>query len=143
MVDCDALQKRIVQITHSLQKLERYSDLDLANFLRNEDIQDIVEYNIFTIINLMTDIANHIAVDEGLGDISTLSDGFRLLWQAGILSEEEYEKCRSMVGFRNIIAHEYLDINKRLVFDIMKNQLEDIHSFIRTICDLYFKDHTP
>jgi uncharacterized protein YutE (UPF0331/DUF86 family) len=137
LVDYDALQKRVGQIKHSLQRLERYADLDLADFLKNQDIQDIVEYNIFTTINLITDIANHIAVDEGLGDISTLSDGFRLLWQAGVFSQEEYETYRAMVGFRNIIAHEYMDLNKRLVFGILKNQLEDIRHFIHRICDLY------
>jgi uncharacterized protein YutE (UPF0331/DUF86 family) len=137
LVDYDALQKRVGQIKHSLQRLERYADLDLADFLKNQDIQDIVEYNIFTTINLITDIANHIAVDEGLGDISTLSDGFRLLWQAGVFSQEEYETYRAMVGFRNIIAHEYMDLNKRLVFGILKNQLGDIRHFIHRICDLY------
>jgi uncharacterized protein YutE (UPF0331/DUF86 family) len=38
-----------------------------------------------------------------------------------------------MVGFRNILAHDYEEINYEIVSDILKNRLADIREFIRII----------
>ena len=35
-----------------------------------------------------------------------------------------------MVGLRNILSHEYLKIDKMIIYDILKNNLVDIKKFI-------------
>jgi len=78
-------------------------------------------------------MANHIAVDNNYGQIDTLSDGFKLLNKREYISNKELETYIKMVGFRNIIAHQYMDLNKEIVYDIMKNRLNDIMRFIKMI----------
>jgi len=40
-----------------------------------------------------------------------------------------------MVGFRNIVAHDYDKIDYDIVLDILKNKLKDIEAFIREISE--------
>lgn len=35
-----------------------------------------------------------------------------------------------MVGLRNILSHEYLKIDKRIIYNVLKNNLVDIKNFI-------------
>ena len=40
-----------------------------------------------------------------------------------------------MVGFRNILAHDYAEINYDIVYDVLQNKLSDIEEFIQQIKD--------
>jgi len=42
-----------------------------------------------------------------------------------------------MVGFRNIIAHDYEKINFSIVYDVLKNKTRDIEKFLQIIHKLY------
>jgi len=45
------------------------------------------------------------------------------------------EKMIKMVGFRNILAHDYAEINYDIVYDVLQNKLPDIEEFIQQIKD--------
>lgn len=133
MVDERVLKKKINQINKSLEMITKYLNITYEEFLNNKIAQDVIEYNLFIIINQITEIANHIAVDNGYGSIETMSDGFRLLNKKGYISDKDMQTYTKMVGFRNVIAHQYTDLNKEIVFDVMKNRLNDIVNFIKMV----------
>ncbi len=133
MVDQQLLKRKINQIEKSLKMIEKYKDISYDNFINNEIVQSVVEYQLFTIINQMADIANHIVIDNGYGSVETMSDGFRILQKKEFIIEKHMDCYIKMVGFRNIIAHQYIDISKVIVYDILKNKLNDIKRFLLTI----------
>jgi len=47
------------------------------------------------------------------------------------MDEDLAEKWKSMVGFRNILVHEYVDIDRRTVYDILQNALRDLEALKR------------
>jgi uncharacterized protein with HEPN domain len=48
-------------------------------------------------------------------------------------------RCRAEVaGFRNVLAHQYLDINLNLVWDIIKNQLPVLNRAIEAIAEEFW-----
>ena len=48
-----------------------------------------------------------------------------LLAQNQHLDESSAEKWIQMIGFRNILVHEYLDIDREIVYDVLQERLED------------------
>ena len=46
------------------------------------------------------------------------------------ISKEDADIYKKMVEMRNILAHEYLDINKRVIYDSITNNIEDLKKFI-------------
>ena len=135
MVNVDVIKKRLNQLSISLNKMERFKDISLDDFLRDDITQDVVEYNLFIAINMIIDIATHIVVDNNMGNPETFGEAFVILNKEKYLNNDETEVYVNMVGLRNILSHEYISINKNIIYDILKNKLVDIKRFIIFIND--------
>jgi uncharacterized protein YutE (UPF0331/DUF86 family) len=135
VVDIEVVKQRLNQLSISLKKIERYKDISLDEFLEDGIIQDVVEYNLFIVINMMIDIATHIVVDNGMGNPETLGGAFIFLNKEKYLNDEETKTYRNMVGLRNILSHDYLKIDKGIVFNVLKENLVDIKKFIIYVND--------
>jgi len=129
MVNLEILERKLCQIEKSLEKIRAYCLLSYDEFMSHPVARDVVEYNLFIIINCMIDTVNHIVADEGLGEIDTLSDGFRILADHGYWTKQHVAVYTKMVSLRNMIAHQYADINARIIYDIVQNKLNDIENF--------------
>ena len=84
---------------------------------------------------MMIDIATHIVLDSNMGNPETLGEAFSILYKENYLSKDETKTYRNMVGLRNILSHEYVSIDKKIIYDIMKNNLIDIKKYIIFIHD--------
>jgi len=42
------------------------------------------------------------------------------------ITVELREKWIRMVGFRNILVHDYLEVDLKIVYDVMQNHLDDL-----------------
>ncbi len=130
MVDMEVVKKRLTQLSISLNKIERFQGLSLEEYLKDDIVQDVVEYNLFISINMMIDLATHIVVDNKMGAPNSLAETFVILYKANCITKENLKTYRNMVGLRNLLSHEYIDIDKKIIYDVMKNRLGDIKSFI-------------
>ena len=138
MVDKNVLTSRIEAIEKHLARLIPYAQKSEQEFLYDLDAQDIVEYNLFQIVNHMIDMIQHIVVDENLGFPESAYDGIEILREKGILSEKERDVVKKMIGFRNIIGHDYISVNKEIVFATLTRGLEDIRRIVSAIASQYF-----
>jgi uncharacterized protein YutE (UPF0331/DUF86 family) len=130
MVNIELIKQRLNQLSESLNKIERFKDISLEEFLEDDIVQDVIGYNLFISINMMIDIATHIVVDNKMGNPQTLGEAFSILNKENYLNDEETKAYRNMVGLRNILSHEYIKIDKKIIHSILKNNLKDIKKFI-------------
>lgn len=137
MVKHEVLTCRLAQMRESLEKIKRYRALSYEEYLRHDTARDVVEYNLFICVNMMIDIANHIVTDEQLGAVDFLSDGFTLLQENGIITAAQYRKYVRMIGFRNVLSHEYVNLDSRIVYQALQHGLADIEEFITLIDNKY------
>lgn len=135
MVCLEVIKQRLNQLSASINKIERFKGISLEDFMQDDIVQDVVEYNLFIAINMMIDIATHIVVDNNIGNPETLGEAFSILNKEKYINDDETKIYRNMVGLRNILSHEYLKIDKRVIYDILKNNLVDIKKFIIIIND--------
>jgi uncharacterized protein YutE (UPF0331/DUF86 family) len=133
MVNKNVIASRIEAIEKHLSRISVHANKTSREFLSDVDAQDAVEYNLFQIVNHLIDIAQHVVVDEDMGLPESAYDAVAILQDKGILSSEESELLRRMIGFRNIIGHDYIALNKQVVFDILTNGPDDIKSILSTI----------
>jgi len=135
MVDVEVIKQRLNQLSTSINKIERFKEISLEEFLKDDIIQDVVEYNLFIAINMMIDIATHIVVDNNMGSPETLGESFNILNKEKYLNDEETKVYRNMLGLRNILSHEYINIDKKIIYSILKNNLIDIKKFVIFVND--------
>jgi uncharacterized protein YutE (UPF0331/DUF86 family) len=55
-----------------------------------------------------------------------------ILQENGVISQEMKEKWIRMIGFRNTLVHEYIEIDRKIVYEILQNNLADLEEFKRT-----------
>ncbi len=133
MIDRLVLTRRIEEIEKHLGRIKPYAKKSLDDFLGDSVIQDVVEYNLFQIVNHLIDIIQHIAVDEEYGLPQTAYEAGHLLLEKGILGIEDLEIFRKIVGFRNVISHDYMSINKGIVYSILTEGPKDIKNLLSKI----------
>lgn len=84
-------------------------------------------------IESVIDICALIVTGLRLGLPSEEDDLFEKLAQAEIISSSIKETLNRMKAFRNILVHEYGRIDDRLVYEVLKNNLNDFEEFKKEI----------
>jgi uncharacterized protein YutE (UPF0331/DUF86 family) len=133
VVDKNVIVGRAQQIEGHLAKIAPYMSLSLKKFLDDPVAQDIVEYNLFRTVNHLIDMVQHIVVDEGYGFPDSAYEAAEILRKKGILKQTEVEVFKKMIGFRNVVGHDYISINKRTVYTVLTRGQEDIRALLSRI----------
>jgi len=133
MVDPGVITKRVEQIEKHLERIRPFSSLSHEAFLKDNVAQDVVEYNLFQIVNHLIDIFQHTVVDEEYGFPETAYEAAQILLEKEILSKEDVEIFKQMVGFRNVVGHDYVNVDKEIVYGILAHGEKDIRSLLTRI----------
>lgn len=115
MVNRPIILKKISHVRHNLSRLREKETISLKNFKDDLDVQDVVLHNLQLAIQGCLDIGSHVVSDEGWGIAGSLNEIFYILQDRGVIKAELTERLVSMVGFRNILIHEYEDVNLDIV----------------------------
>ncbi len=126
MVNRTVISSKANKINEHIKKIDKYMNLSKKEFFQDVDVQDIVEYNLFQIINHLISIMQHIVVDEQYALPETAYDSSYVLYDKGILSEKDLDLIKKMIGFRNIIGHDYINLNKDVVYFALREGIKDI-----------------
>lgn len=137
MVNPDVILKRVEQIERHLERIRPYASLSYDDFLKDIVTQDVVEYNLFQTVNHLMDVFQHIVVDEEYGFPETAYETAQILLTKGILGQGETEVFRQMVGFRNVVGHDYINISKEVVYKILIHGEKDIRTLLTRIVSKY------
>lgn len=116
----------------SIVKIENM-DISMEHILEDEDIQDLLNRRMQIGIENCIDIATHIAAGMDLPRKEKASDIFLLLGEFNILTKEIAQKLAGAVGLRNILVHEYTDVDYKLAYSDLNEKLNDLRTFAKEI----------
>ena len=133
MVNPDIIKAKIAHIKENVERLSEKREASLEEFKITRDLQDIVLHNLQLAIQGCIDIASHIISDEGWTIPGNLPGLFNILWEKKVITDETRKVMKSMVGFRNVIVHEYEDIDLDKVYQVLKERLRDFTVFINQV----------
>lgn len=129
MVDRDLVLRRLADVERYLGELAEYRDLDIATYTREWKTQRIVERTLHLAIEACMDIADHIVADRRLPVPDTAVATFAVLAEAGVLEPELGRALGRMVGFRNILVHDYARLDPEILLRVLKVDVSDIERF--------------
>ena len=133
MVDRDIIIAKADSIRKHVQKAREKVGIDLKDFLRDADCQDIVLFNIQMAAQNCIDMAAHIISDEGYGVPGSNNEMFYMLEKHGLLDRDLTEKLVKAVGFRNLIVHEYGQLDMTQVYRTAQKDITDLEDYIKAI----------
>jgi len=85
--------------------------------------QDAIAINLQRICETCIDIANHWIKRKKLGLPQDSADAFALLHRAGAVPEEMNRALKGMVGFRNVLIHEYKKLDPGIMQAVIEQHL--------------------
>lgn len=132
MVNRDVVEKRLRLLESYLKKLYAIRQrITLEEFLADDDTQDIVERNLHLAIEAVLDVGQHIIASSGWKPAEDYASIFEILARQHVISQGVLVRVRGMAGFRNLLVHEYTDIDHYQVFAILKDHLDDLAGLAR------------
>ena len=140
VLDKKVIEARLRKLDRSIAKLKRFSQITRKDYLANEDYQELVERNFQVAIQTCIDIANYLIAQENLPVPDEEENIFLTLSRVRILPKKLSEKIKGMIGFRNILVHEYLGIDHTLVYGLLQNRLSDFTDFAKAIVTFIEKE---
>jgi uncharacterized protein YutE (UPF0331/DUF86 family) len=106
--------------------LERAQTYSFEEFRSDIEVYSAVERNLQLAIEALSDMASHVVVDEDLGSFERARDLPGLFEENGFIEEQERETWEEMISFRNVLVHEYVDIERDRVYEVLQHHLDDI-----------------
>jgi uncharacterized protein YutE (UPF0331/DUF86 family) len=126
MVRPEVVRKRLAKVEESLAILKGLQGHEFGEFVRKPELYGSVERFLHLAIEALIDVGNHAVSDLNLGPVNWYSDIPNLLESKGILTREQKDLFLKMIGFRNALMHDYCDIDRRIVYDVLENRLDDL-----------------
>ena len=131
MLDNSVVLSRLAKLDEYVCRLKRFESVGLQEYLDNQDMQAVVERYLQLAIQVCIDIANYIIARQRLSFPYEQENIFVLLGKEGVISLDLANKIKGIVSFRNILVHDYMDINSDKVYTILKQGFMDFDEFAR------------
>ena len=131
MTDLDLVEKKLAFIESCVSELRR---LAVAENI-DTDVKErrFVEHTLQLAIQACLDAASHVVSDDRLGEPNTNQELFRLLAQAGRLTQDLARSLSAAAGFRNVLVHGYAEVDSRVTRDVLDHHLDELLEFARVM----------
>jgi uncharacterized protein YutE (UPF0331/DUF86 family) len=123
------IEQRLERLKKCLIKLEPLKEKSKEEFFQDEYLQDIVERNLEVAIQSCIDIANRIISLDELEKPKDYYGSIIKLGEENILPYDFAQKFAPVTGFRNILIHEYLNIDWDEVYKNLK-MIDQFYKFM-------------
>ncbi len=140
MIDLKTIDNRIKEIERRRSLLEEYKEMLYEEFVSDLSIYELAIRHLQVAVQACMDIGTHIAAVKNFGDPSQASQVFTVLARSKVIGKDLAERLNKAGGTRNIIVHDYLDIDLSIIYDIIQNNLPDFEQFIYEIGEYLKKE---
>jgi uncharacterized protein YutE (UPF0331/DUF86 family) len=133
LVKREVIMARIDKLNEYLAYLKDVSRYSSDEYVSNPLVYGSTERFLHLAIECVIDIGNHIIADMNFRKPESNKEIFEVLYENKIIDEKLLQSLIRMAQFRNILVHDYVRLNRGMVYNIVLNNLADIKSFIKTI----------
>lgn len=122
------IQRKLALLDDQVQKLRRHTaGMEYQAFEEDWVIRSACERALQVSAEVMIDVAERIIAIEGAGPVVGASAAIKKLVDLGVLTSAE--PYQSIVRFRNLIVHEYEEIDPQTLFTLVSSRLDDFLRF--------------
>lgn len=122
------IQRKLALLDTQVSKLEEsLKNVSLAEFEASWILRSMAERALQVAAEILIDIAERILALENAGPAATAAEAMESLVRLGVLkSAQPYV---NITRFRNLIVHQYEEIDPVILFDLSKKRLGDFRKF--------------
>jgi len=140
VIEADLIQRKLSRMNMYLDKLEPIAGHTFEEYLSDFYLKASAERMIQLIVECASDINNHVVVEMGQRPPEDYASSFIKASEAGLLTNELANKLKGSGGMRNILVHEYIDIDDEKVYKALSIALSDFKEYMRQV-DNFLEKH--
>jgi uncharacterized protein YutE (UPF0331/DUF86 family) len=130
--DPQVVLRRLSTVEQATSHLRRHAGTSAEALGADLDRQWAVLHGLQIAIQGTLDIAAHIAAAEGQ-DVRDYTSAIDALGRLGVLDATFAKRLRGVAGFRNVLVHEYLDVDLTVVAAVLEHGLDDLDAFVQAV----------
>lgn len=134
-LDAEVLDARLHELSHRLKRLAAKKPASLRRLLKDEDLQDIVARNLELAIQACIDIAMHVCGAHAVVPDSS-GGAFSALAEKKLIPRALAQRLQRAVGFRNVLVHEYVEVDWKIVQRVIEHDTADLAAFGKAVLKL-------
>lgn len=132
-MDTMVIATRLRKLNDYLRSLRQMQAVSMDEYLDDDNIQTIVERKLQLAIQVCMDIGSYLIGQLGLTAPDEPENVFVVLGREGIINRDLARRMVGMVRFRNILVHDYLEIDSHIVYHNLAGELDDFDQFSQEI----------
>ena len=126
----EVIRKKLISMTTYLNDLIPYKDITFDKFMeKHYEIERLLELLVIT----ASDIVFHLISSKGEAVPSSYKAAFLRAGEIGIISEKLSNKLALSAGLRNILVHEYEEIDYTLVHKSIPMAIRGFAAFLKEL----------
>lgn len=134
VVDHDRVVDLLTSAEAYLADVRRFRDeVDRERFLADRGEQYRIQFPLQQAIQICIDLAAHVLADTPGRRPGTLAGLFAALAEREVIDEDLATRLGAMARFRNLLVHQYAEIDATRVWQIVANDLGDVEQFLEVI----------
>ena len=130
------VQSKLDIIPENLEKMEILRALGYKEFTSDFRNVDSALHRLQTSIPALVDIGGYIIASLGLRTPGTSGEVIDILVERGLLHPEQRDRYISMIQFRNRLVHFYNDVDLKILYQILQEEMADIRELYRTLIQI-------
>ena len=139
-LDPVVVERRMAKILEEIEFLKTVKLQKLDEFIEDGKSLRSTAKAIETIVQSIIDISSHIVAQNHWGVTDTYRNTIALLATHKVIEDNLSSNLQQVVAMRNILVHQYLDIDFHIIWNSIENLSEDASEFIKAI-NRYLKNH--
>lgn len=141
-VNTNHLQDKLRQLDEYIQDVVALRTEPKEEFARKKRTGAAAERMLERAMQCTIDIAGYIVAEEALGNATQYKDLFMYLGRAGIISPDLTDRLEQMAGFRNVLIHQYAQVQPDRVYRAVQSDVDDLVAFAQTVTAKYLPSGT-
>ena len=133
--DNAVLDAKLAELSRRLKRIEAKQPSGVKALAADEDLQDILARNLELAIQGCIDIAYHLCAAHGVVPAST-AQAFAILAKRGSIELGLAQRLQRAAGFRNVLAHEYAEVDWKIVMQVLRTGTRDLADFGKAVAAL-------
>ncbi|MBU2589249.1 MAG: DUF86 domain-containing protein [Nanoarchaeota archaeon] len=130
----ERIKKKIKELENYLKELIEFMPYNFEDYIHDFKIKAACERYFEKIIEASIDLTFLIIKDRKFKIPEDDREAFDILAKEGVINDELADRLKDAKGMRNIIAHQYGNVDDKVVFiSITKELVNDVNKFLNNI----------
>ena len=138
-VDPDVIKELLAHLREYVSRIDNM-DFEPHELHEDVDVQDLVAHRLHTAVETMIDISMHIASGLNLPKRDDSASVIKLLGKERILSDNLVKRLTGAPGARNVIVHEYHNVDFQDLEKNLDQNIIDLKDYAKEIVEYLEKE---